>query len=85
MLNGGTTADPLALADDLSAGWRAGLRELSGRVGAGQVRHQVGRQDGAVGGEVRTLCQIEVVDEHHFVLVAGQNEVGAGLLEMRAE
>jgi hypothetical protein len=39
-----------------------------------------------VGREVRPLRQVEIVDEHKPVpVVARQNEVGAGLLEMRAE
>jgi hypothetical protein len=39
-----------------------------------------------VGREVRTLRQAEVIDEDELVtVVAGQNEIGAGLLEMRAE
>jgi hypothetical protein len=75
--------DALALADDLSAGRCAGLGVLAGRIRAGQVRDQVGRQGGAVGREVRPLRQVEIVDEHKLVpVVAGQNEIGAGLLEM---
>ena len=86
MLNGGPAANALALADHLSTSRRAGLGVLARRIGAGQVRDQVRRQGGAVGREVRPLRQVEIVDKDELVpVVAGQNEIGAGLLEVRAE
>jgi hypothetical protein len=81
-------AEPFDLADDdAAAGGRAGLRVLSGGGGNREPLDDMTRQARALRGhKVRRLVEIEVARDDHLVAVlAGDDQVGAGLLKVSTE
>jgi hypothetical protein len=83
VLHGGAPAHTLALTNDLGTGGRTCLGIVTGCIGACEMGHQIAGQCGAMRGEIGVFGGVEVIhDDELAPVVAGQNQIRAGLLKM---